>query len=106
MWGTNYAWTSSPALFDDLVSKMVKVVGLLDQIERRCLRFWIANKWGGIKHGGGSKAVPLQAWTGPEGSRKLRFPDFVTTAQDGGRLSALCTGRLLPPGNTPGTRFC
>jgi len=21
------------------------------------------------------KAVPLQAWTGPEGSRKLRFPD-------------------------------
>ena len=30
------------------------------------------------------KAVPLQAWTGPEGSRKLRLPDFVTTAQDGG----------------------
>ena len=30
------------------------------------------------------KAVPLQAWTGPEGSRKLRLPDFVTRAQDGG----------------------
>jgi len=42
------------------------------------------------------KAVPLQAWTGPECSRKLRFPDFVTTVQDGGRLSALCTGRLYP----------
>jgi len=42
------------------------------------------------------KAVPLQARTGPEGSRKLRFPDFMTTAQDGGRLSALCTGRLYP----------
>jgi len=42
------------------------------------------------------KAVPLQAWTGPEGSRKLRFPDFMTTAQDGGRLSALRTGRLCP----------
>jgi len=27
------------------------------------------------------KAVPLQAWSGPEGSRKLRFPDFMTTAQ-------------------------
>jgi len=22
------------------------------------------------------KAIPLQAWTGPEGSRKLRLPDF------------------------------
>jgi hypothetical protein len=29
-----------------------------------------------------NKAVPLQAWSGPEGSRKLRFPDFMTTAQD------------------------
>jgi len=42
------------------------------------------------------KSVPLQASTGPEGSRKLRFPDFVTTAQDGGRLSALHTCRLYP----------
>ena len=32
------------------------------------------------------KAVLLQAWSGPEGSRKLRFPDFMTTAQDGGRV--------------------
>jgi hypothetical protein len=24
------------------------------------------------------KAIPLQTWTGPEGSRKLRFPDFKT----------------------------
>jgi len=42
------------------------------------------------------KAVPLQAWTGPEGSRKLRFKDFVTVAQDDGRLSALRTGSLYP----------
>jgi len=35
---------------------------------------------------GKGKAVPLQAWSGPEGSRKLRFPDFMTMAQDGGRL--------------------
>jgi len=24
------------------------------------------------------KAIPLQAWTGPEGSRRLRPPDFKT----------------------------
>ena len=24
------------------------------------------------------KAIPLHAWTGPEGSRKLRLPDFKT----------------------------
>jgi len=24
------------------------------------------------------KAIPLQAWTVPEGSRKLRLPDFKT----------------------------
>jgi len=45
---------------------------------------------------GYGKAVPLQARRGPEGSRKLRFPDFVTTARDGGRFLALCTGRLYP----------
>ena len=45
---------------------------------------------------GKGKSVPLQARTGPEGSRKLSFPDFVTTAQDDGRFSALRTGRLHP----------
>jgi len=39
-------------------------------------------------------AVPLQAWSGPEGSRKLRFPDFMTTAQDGGKVVSL---RHRPP---------
>jgi hypothetical protein len=24
------------------------------------------------------KAIPLQAWAGPEGSRRLRLPDFKT----------------------------
>jgi len=24
------------------------------------------------------KTIPLQAWTGPEGSRRLRLPDFKT----------------------------
>jgi hypothetical protein len=51
-----------------------------------------------------SKAVPLKAWSDPEGSRKLRFPDFMTTAQDGGKVISLTHGPLLPPGHTPGTQ--
>ena len=43
------------------------------------------------------KSVPLQAWTGPEVSRKLRFPDFVTTAQDGGKVVSLTHRPPLPP---------
>jgi len=27
---------------------------------------------------GKGKAIPLQSWTGPEGSRRLRLPDFKT----------------------------
>jgi hypothetical protein len=42
------------------------------------------------------KAVPLQAWSGPQGSRKLRFPHYMTTAQDGGKVVSLRTGRLYP----------
>ena len=43
------------------------------------------------------KSVPLQAWSGPEGSRKLRFPDFMTTAQDGGKIVSLTYRPPLPP---------
>ena len=35
------------------------------------------------------KAVPLQVWSGPECSRKLRFPDFMTPAQDSGKVVSL-----------------
>jgi len=52
------------------------------------------------------KKVPLQAWRGPESSRKLRFPDFMTTAQDGGKVVGLTHRPPLPSGNTPGTHFC
>ena len=52
------------------------------------------------------KAVPLQDWGGPEGSRKLRCPDFMTTAQDSGRVVSLTHRPPLPPGNAPGTHFC
>jgi hypothetical protein len=52
------------------------------------------------------KAVPLEAWSGPDGSRKLRFPDFITTAQNGGKVVSLTHRPPLPPGNTPGTHIC
>jgi len=52
------------------------------------------------------KAVPLQAWSGPEGSRKLRFRDYVTMARDGGKVVSLTHRPPVPPGNAPGTHFC
>ena len=52
---------------------------------------------------GKGKAVPLQAESGLEGSRMLRSPDFVTTAQDGGKVVSLTHRPPLPPGNIPGT---
>jgi len=52
------------------------------------------------------KAVPLQARIGPEGSRMLRFSDFMTMAQDGGKVVSLMHRPPLSPGNTPGTHLC
>jgi hypothetical protein len=51
------------------------------------------------------KAVLLRAWSGPEGSRKLRFPEFMMTP-DSGKVVSLMHWPPLPPGNTPGTHFC
>jgi len=31
-----------------------------------------------VQNKGKGKGIPLQAWTGPEGSRTLRRPDFKT----------------------------
>ena len=50
-------------------------------------------------------SVPLQALSDPEGSRKLRFPVYVTMAQDGGKVVNLTHRPPLPPGNAPGTHF-
>jgi len=55
---------------------------------------------------GKGKAVPLEAWSGPVVSRKLRFPDFMTMAQDGGEVVSLTHQPPLPPGNAPGIHFC
>ena len=52
------------------------------------------------------KAVPLQARMGPDGSRKLRFPDFMTVAQDSCKVVSLTHRPPLPQGNASGTHFC
>jgi hypothetical protein len=62
-------------------------------------QYWVRSK-------GKGKAVPLQAWSDPEGSRKLRCPDFMIMAQDGGKVVSLTHRPPLLPGNTPGTHFC
>ena len=60
----------------------------------------------GYRGKGKGKTVPLQARSDPEGSRKLRFPDCMTTAQDGGKVVSLTHRPPLPPANTPGTHLC
>jgi hypothetical protein len=63
---------------------------------------WGIRMWESIKKG---KAVPLQAWSGSEVSRKLSFPDYMTTAMDGGKVVRLMHRPPLPPRNAPGTHF-
>jgi hypothetical protein len=45
---------------------------------------------------GKGKAVLLQAWSGSESCRKLRFPDFMTTAQDGGKVVSITHRPIYP----------
>jgi hypothetical protein len=50
-------------------------------------------------HAAKGKRVPLQAWTGPWGSRRFRIPEFLDNQNmEVVMLSALCTCRLYPPG--------
>ena len=80
-----------------------------DDGQRNCpkhVEFYSKNKFEKLVHQKKGKAVQLQAWGGPEGSRKLRFPDFMTTAQDGGKVVSLTHRPPLPPGNATGTYLC
>jgi hypothetical protein len=101
-----------------LTTKLIKNLCLLDcyvMLSSKYKRFltfqrnimypslWSISQQAKVKNG---KAVPLQAWNGPEGSRKLRFPDYMTTAQYGGKVVSLTHQPPVPPGNAPGTHFC
>ena len=64
--------------------------------------FWVATGWWTIRNDLKLrikllhlKFIPLQAWTGPYGSRRLRFLEFLDNRHmKVARLSALRTGRL------------
>jgi hypothetical protein len=80
---------------------------------KNAVSYWISFPYElsalGLKHTNiikKGKSVPLHAWSDPEGSRKLRFPDFMTRAQEGGKVVSLTHLLHLPPGNPPGTHFC
>jgi len=49
---------------------------------------------------------PITEPDGPRGFQAVRFPDFMTTAQEGGKVVSLTHRPPLPPGNAPGTHFC
>jgi len=40
------------------------------------------------------------------GAKSLRFPDYMTTPQDGGKVVSRKHRPPLPPGNAPGTHLC
>ena len=64
---------------------------------RRC---WSAS----VRHQ--DKAIPKQAWTGTEGSRKLRPLDFKQSAHESGNVVSPTHRPPLPPASIPATHFC
>ena len=95
-WSPNFV--ACGLLFKSIIVTSVKSLGHSPVLYMVLINFVIVK--------GKGKAVPLQAWTGPGGTRKLRFPDFVTTAQDADRVVSLTHRPPLPQGSTPGTHLC
>jgi hypothetical protein len=78
------------------VKNKVNIALMLSGLNLFCFYIWYLNL--NLKPGKG-KAVPLQAWSSPEDSRKLWFPDFMTTAQNGGKVVSLKHRPPLPSRN-------
>jgi len=75
---------------------------LLDFITRTIL----GEKYRSLSSSKKGKAIPLQAWTGPEGSRRLRLPDFKTIGTWRWYGCQSYGPAALTLGNIPGTHFC
>jgi hypothetical protein len=52
------------------------------------------------------KVIPLQALTGPEGSRRLRLPDFKKIGTRRWQGCQPYAPAAFTPGNIPGNHFC
>ena len=87
---------------DQIFISTAKFSSSVDLLACKLIRDWYME----LQYLNISKPVPLQAWSGPEGSRKLRFPHFMTTAQECGKVVSLTHRPHLPPGNSPGDHFC
>ena len=59
---------------------------------------WVARTV--VRARGAGKAIPVQDWPGPEGSRKLRFPDEC------GKIVDPTYRPPFLPRHVPGTHFC
>ena len=91
--------------FDVVFSVLCIFFKALHPLVLECI-FYHNNTYVNSHSKGKGRAVPLQAWSGPEVSSKLSFLDFMTTAQDSGKVVSLTHRPRLPPGNTPGNHFC
>jgi len=65
--------SSSTSYTDGIVGFISLVFNVLDHLMIRYFAFVVH-----IKEAYKGKAIPLQAWTGLEGSRRLRLSDFKT----------------------------
>jgi hypothetical protein len=62
--------------FRKVISKYIKQNHGTEQRWAKIILFQIPIALLDVK--GKGKAIPLQAWRGPEGSRRVRLPDFMT----------------------------
>ena len=60
-----------------------------------------------LYHKGTGKSIPHTGLDRHRGFQEAEAPIFQDNRHmKAGRLSALCTGRVYPPGRIPGTHFC